>query len=194
MSTIESIRTAVRSRRPGTVISAASILGAGSREAVDQALGRLARSGELMRIARGKYVRPQSGRFGSYPPPATKVIKSLAKAQGKAIVESGAVSANRLGLTTQQPVRQVFMTTGKSGELKLGNNPILLRHVPAWQTMFANRPAGQALRALAYMGKAESGEAAKRIKGSLEAAEWEALMRAKKKFPAWVSKALEGAA
>lgn len=193
MSTIETIRKAVRSKRPGTVISAASVLGAGSREAVDQALGRLARSGELMRVARGKYVRPQSGRFGNYPPPATKVIKSLAKAQGKAIVESGAVSANRFGLTTQQPVRQVYITTGKSSELKLGSNPIGLRHVPAWQTMFANRPAGQALRALAYMGKAEAGETAKRIKGSLEAAEWEALRRAKKKLPAWVYKALESA-
>lgn len=193
MSTIENIRKAVKAKRPGTVISAASVLSMGSREAVDQSLARLARSGELMRIARGKYVRPQTGRFGNYPPSATKVMKSLAKAQGKAIVESGAVSANRLGLTTQQPVRQIYLTAGKGGEIALGKNPIRVRRVPAWQTMFANRPAGQALRALAYLGKTEAGGAAKRIRASLEAEEWEALKRARNKLPAWVSQALENA-
>lgn len=193
MSTKEAIRTAIKAKRPGTVMSASSFSDLGSREAVDQTLSRLAREGVLLRIARGKYVRPQSGRFGSFPPAASTVVKSLAKTRGRAIVESGAVSANRLGITTQQPIRQVFQTAGRGTKLALGKNTVQVLHVPKWQTMYANREAGRALRALAYAGKSEALSAARTIRRMLATPEWETLRKAKGRVPKWVSEAVEHA-
>lgn len=193
MSVSEAVKKSIRSKRPGTVVSASALASLGSREAVDQALARLTRAGELIRVARGRYVRPQKGRFGSFPPPAATVVKSLAKSRKSAIVESGAVSANHLGITTQQPVRHVFMTAGKSVNLTLGKGSVEIVHVPKWQTMFANRPAGRALRALAYLGKERAVGAAQTIRSTLPPTEWQALRNAHSRLPRWVSQAVEKA-
>ena len=51
-----------------TPLCAAALLHLGGRAAVDQALSRLARSGRLMRICQGVYMRPLETRFGLRAP------------------------------------------------------------------------------------------------------------------------------
>ena len=92
----------------------------GSRAAVDQALSRLARKGELMRVCQGVYVRPIQTRFGPRTPSIDKVLASLSALWGETIVPCGGIAANALGLTTQAPVRQVHLTSGPNRKLKLG--------------------------------------------------------------------------
>ena len=53
-----------------TPLCAGALLHLGHRAAIDQALSRLARSGELMRICRGVYMRPLRTRFGSRAAPS----------------------------------------------------------------------------------------------------------------------------
>ena len=52
----------------GASLSAKALLHLGSRAAVDQALSRLARNGELLRAGRGVYVLPVKGKFGARAP------------------------------------------------------------------------------------------------------------------------------
>jgi hypothetical protein len=61
-------------------------------------------------------------------------------------------------LTTQVPVRSVYLTSGRSRKMHLGKQVVELRHAPRWQLALANRPAGEAVRALAWLGpeRAES--------------------------------------
>ncbi|WP_299747504.1 DUF6088 family protein [Devosia sp.] len=190
MSVVEEVRGAIKGKRSGSVISASMFANIGSREAVDQALSRLRKSGELMRVARGIYVRPVNGKFGTYPPHSSEVVRSLKHHQRKRIVEHGLSAANQFGLTTQQPLRQIYLTNGSNQVLKLGSNPVILRHAPEWQTIFANRPAGAALRALSYVGRSGAVNAARQIKAQLPEPEWEVLTKAKKRFPAWVANAV----
>ena len=49
----------------GTLLCPSALLHLGNRAAVDQALSRLARKGELMRVCQGVYVRPIRTRFRS---------------------------------------------------------------------------------------------------------------------------------
>lgn len=81
-----------------------------SRNQASRELARLARRGRLMRVARGLYVTVTASRFGPVPPPVDKMIQSLADITGHAIVRHGAAAANALGLTTQVPVRQIYLT------------------------------------------------------------------------------------
>ena len=73
----------------GGVLSPKTFLHLGSRSAVDQAFSRLAKSGKLLRVARGAYAVPVSGRFGSRAPAPEKVIQALAEQSGEIVVPHG---------------------------------------------------------------------------------------------------------
>ena len=88
----------------GALLCPGALLHLGSRAAVDQALSRLARKGELMRVCQGVYVKPVHTRFGSRPPAVGKVIASLSDLWGETIVPCGGAAASTPGLTTQAPV------------------------------------------------------------------------------------------
>ena len=96
----------------GALLCPSALLHLGSRAAVDQALSRLARKGERIRVCRGVYVRPIETRFGPRPPSMDKVLASLSALWGETIVPCGGMAANALGLTKQVPVRQVHLTSG----------------------------------------------------------------------------------
>ena len=122
-------------------MSAKGLLHLGSRAAVDQALSRLARRNDLLRAGRGLYVLPVKGRFGSRAPSVRKTVEALAAQRGEQIAASGAMAANTLGLTTQVPVKPVFLTSGRDRKLKLGRQEVELRHAPQWQLVLSGRRA-----------------------------------------------------
>jgi hypothetical protein len=177
----------------GTVLSAGAFVTLGKRAAVDQALKRLAESGALMRIQRGCYVRPIQTRFGTRAPSPETVVEALAAESGEIIVSNGAVAANALGLTTQVSVRSVFLTSGRTRQLTLGNQVVEIRHVDAWQLRAANRPAGQAVRALAWLGPEHAPQAAAQLNKTLSASEKRLLVSACAGFPEWLARTVSEA-
>ena len=171
----------------GTLLCPSALLHLGSRAAVDQALSRLARKGELMRVCQGVYVRPILTRFGPRPPAIDKVLKSLSTLWGVTIVPSGGAAANALGLTTQIPVRSVYLTSGPSRRLTLGGMTIELRHAPRWQLTAPHRPAGEAVRALSWLGPDEVEESLGVIERKLSAEDFQELAASRAVMPAWIA-------
>ena len=171
----------------GTPLCPNALLHLGSRAAVDQALSRLARSGRLNRVCQGVYVRPVETRFGPRPPAAERVIASLADLWGETIVPSGGAAANSLGLTTQMPIRPVYLTSGPNRKLKLGEMTVDLRHAPRWQLVAPNRSAGDAVRALAWFGPDEIEEQLRVIGRKLSAEDLDELASARAIMPAWMA-------
>src|ERR1700691_4714226 len=98
----------------GTPVSAKMLLALGTRAGVDQALSRLHRRGQLLRIGRGLYALPVQSRFGQRAPNPENVVEAFAAQRGETIRSSPAVVANALGLTTQVPVRSIYLTSGRS--------------------------------------------------------------------------------
>lgn len=174
----------------GEVISPRDLLHLASRAALDQALSRLARQGGLVRIARGVYVAPVVGRFGSRPPSPARILRSLAEKTGATVAAHGAAAANALGLTPQVPTREVFVTSGRSLELRFGERVVELRHAPRWQFALGDRPAGAAIRALAWLGPEHARESLTEIRSRIEPAEWSALTRACTTLPSWMVRAI----
>lgn len=182
----------VRQLPEGSVLGAKGLLHLGSRAAIDQALSRLARSGLLLRASRGSYLLPVEGRFGSRPPSVAKVVERLSEAEGAAIVPNGAAAANSLGLSTQVPVRAVYLTSGRSRKLRLGAQTIELVHAPRWQLAMAGRPAGEALRALAWLGRSQAARVVGELRGRLPPSEFAALSSAARIMPSWMAAAVSG--
>jgi hypothetical protein len=104
----------------GAPLTAKGLLHLGERAAVDQALSRLARRGKLLRAGRGLYVRPVASRFEARAPTTEKVAAGLAELRGETVASHGAAAANALGLTSQVPVRGVYLTSGPTRKLRLG--------------------------------------------------------------------------
>ena len=176
----------------GALLCPGALLHLGSRAAVDQALSRLARKGELMRVCQGVYVKPVHTRFGSRPPAVDKVIASLSDLWGETIVPCGGAAANALGLTTQVPVRSVYLTSGPNRKLTLGELMVELRHAPRWQLAAPHRPAGQVVRALSWLGP-EGVEAGLKVIGrKLSPEDFQDLAALRAVMPAWMAEPVSG--
>lgn len=179
-----------RSLPEGGVLSPKEFLHLGSRSAVDQAFSRLAKAGTLLRVARGAYAAPVSSRFGSRAPAPEKVVKALAEQSGEIVVPHGASSANALGLTQQVPIREVYLTSGRTRKLKLGRSEVLVKHAPRWMLALGTRPAGAAVRALAWIGPTHAGKSLVSLRRTLPRSEWQALASARATLPGWMAQAI----
>ena len=171
----------------GALLCPSALLHLGSRAAVDQALSRLARSGQLMRVCQGVYVRPIQTRFGPRPPAVENVIAALSELWGETIVPCGGAAANALGLTTQAPVRPVYMTSGPNRKLRLGELVVELRHAPRWQLAAQDRPAGELVRALSWLGPDEVESGLQAIGRTLSADDFRDLAASRAVMPAWMA-------
>ena len=186
----ESIMNVATTLPEGVPLAAKGLLHLGSRAAVDLTLSRLAARGELIRAGRGIYMRPVQTRFGPRSPSAEQAIEALAVQRGETIVPSGAAAANALGLTTQVPVRSVYLTSGRSRTMTLGKQLVELRHAPRWQLALADRPAGQAVRALAWLGPEKAESALKALKRKLPPTAFGELVAAAPQFPTWLARSV----
>ena len=170
-----------------TPICPATLLHLGRRAAVDQALARLARAGRLMRICQGVYMHPIETRFGPCPPRIGKALEALSELWGEIIVPCGGSAANRLGLTNQNPVREVYLTSGRSRRLQFGRVAVELRHAPRWQLAAPRRKAGEVIRALAWLGPHEVEEGLEALLPGLSGAEVNELAAARAIMPIWMA-------
>ena len=189
----ETILSAAHALPEGGLLSPKEFLHLGSRAAVDQTLTRLAREGRLLRVGRGVYAAPAHGRFGSRPPSTEAVVQAIVAASGEIIVASGAAEANALGLTTQVPTREVFLTSGPSRKLRLGNRSVELKHGSRWQLVLGKRPAGMAIRALSWLGPEGAPAVLKILRRELPSTEWAALCAARAALPSWLARAVSEA-
>ncbi len=177
------------SRLPeGTPVAAKALLHLGTRAALDQTLSRLVKRGQLLRAGRGVYLLPVSSRFGVRAPSVELAVEALSAQRGEVIVPSGAAAANALGLTTQAPVRSVYLTSGRTRKMKLGAQTVELRHAPRWQLAMPKRQAGAAVRALAWIGPEHAESALTKLRGSLSPVAFDELVAATPQLPTWLAR------
>ena len=124
----------------------------GSAEEVEQALERLTEAEKLTRVFQGIYMRLIETHFGKCGPLTSEAVKELAQLWGETIVPCPGATANYLGLTTQNLVRRVYITSGPSWRLYFSRSMVELRHAPSWQLVAPERKAGAIIRALEWLG------------------------------------------
>jgi hypothetical protein len=72
------------------------------KEGVIKALNRLASSGKIVKLSKGKYYKPENSVFGDLQPSQSQIVKDLLEENGKiAGYLTGYSIYNQLGLTTQ---------------------------------------------------------------------------------------------
>lgn len=155
-------RILVRMRRRVSVKvhTSKDFLDLGSRVAVDKALSRLVQRRAVKRIGRGLYYVPYfNPRLGIEVAPGMDAIaQTLARQTGSRVVPTGAVAANRLGLSTQVPAKPIYLTDGRTRTVRVGNAVLILKHAPPKDLPWGHPMSALVFQGLRYMGKNSIGD------------------------------------
>ncbi|MFO8091322.1 MAG: DUF6088 family protein [Desulfatiglandaceae bacterium] len=143
----------------GWVFTPSHLADLGGREAVASALKRYRQSGLIRQLARGLYDYPKSDpEIGTLTPSPDAVARALAGRDAVRLQPSGAYAANLLGLSTQMPMKVVYLTDGPSRTVSIGNTQIILKRTTPRNMATAGRISGLVIQALRHLGKSHVDE------------------------------------
>ena len=126
----------------------------GSRDAVASALKRYRQSGHIRRLARGLYDYPRTDPdLGILTPSPDAIARALAGRDAVRLQPSGAYAANLLGLSTQVPMKIVYLTDGPSRTVRIGKKQIILKRTTPRNMASAGTISGLVLQALRHLGQ-----------------------------------------
>lgn len=174
----------------GGVLVPKEFLHLGSRAAVDQAFCRLLKSGHLLRVARGVYCVPVRDQENLRAPSTEALVQALAAQGNQIVLASGARAAKSLGLTRAAPNQDEYLTTGRGKQLDVEGQKVALKHAPYWMLSLGSTPAGNALRAMAWLGSAQADRASKALRKKLTEEQWESLEAVRASLPSWMATAI----
>ena len=180
-------------KKKGWVFAPSHFLDLGNRAAVDQALSRLVRSGDIRRLARGLYDYPRNHPdFGNVPPSVNRVAAALAEKDNLKIQPSGAYAANLLGLSDQVPAKVVFLTDGSTRVVQIGNWHIKFKKTTPKNMATAGKISGLVFQALRFIGQENINDKVIGIlKRKLAEKDKQILMADLRFAPAWMEKIIK---
>ena len=82
------------------------------------------RLGKLVRLANGVYLKTTITKFGPVYPSPTEIAEAIARRDHAQVLMSGLAAENYFGLSTQIPMKIVFLTSGSVRKLTVGNTTI----------------------------------------------------------------------
>jgi hypothetical protein len=183
----------LRRQGRGKVFTPKDFLDIGRRDAVDQVLSRLAKRTKVQRLGRGLYYYPKiNKRLGiAITPDVDEIADALARQTGSRIVPSGATAANQLGLSTQVPAKPVYLTDGRSRQVRVGNFVVVIKHVPPKELPVGHRTSATVLQALRHLGKdAVDASVIRRIRKALSPRNRSHLLRDARYTTDWIADAV----
>jgi Family of unknown function (DUF6088) len=191
MSTIQDdILDRIRGHDRGKVFTPKDFLDLGSRDAADQSLSRLVKSGEIQRLGRGLYHYPRvNERLGiSIGPDPDEIAEALGRQTGSRVLPSGAVAANRLGLSTQVPAKPVYLTDGRTRKVRIGGTVFQIRHAAPKELSAASRTSAMVFQALRHLGReAVDEQVIARLRRALSAEQRRELLRDARYTTDWIA-------
>ncbi|MFN8704605.1 MAG: DUF6088 family protein [Rhodospirillales bacterium] len=177
----------VRASGRGSVFTPRDFLDLAARTAVDQALSRLVKAGQLRRLARGLYDFPKlHPKLGALTPASDDVAQALARETGSHLQIDGARAANALGLSTQVAAQSSWLTDGPSRRVVLGKRVVDLRHASPKHLIAPGSPAGTVVQALRHVGVSRAADVLRVAAQSLTESDKRTLAKSAAQAPAWM--------
>ena len=161
----------------------------GSRDAVASALKRHKQSGLIRQLARGVYDYPKiDPELGLLEPSTDDIAQALAGRDATRLQPSGAYAANLLGLSTQVPMKIVYLTDGRPRTVQIGKRQITLKQTTPRNMATAGKISGLVIQALRHLGGRHVDAATiEAVKKRLSAADRKRLLADIRHAPAWIA-------
>jgi len=183
------VLSSIYGHKRGWVFSPSDFKGLGSRDAIASALKRYKQSGVIRQLARSLYDYPkQHPQLGLLHPLVDDIAKALSGRDASRLQPSGAYAANLLGLSTQVPMRVVYLTDGMSRTVKVGEREIILKRTTPKNMATAGRISGLVIQALRYFGKDHVDDlVVNKLDQRLDAVACNQLMKDIRYAPEWIA-------
>lgn len=147
------IEKKIKVKSKGTLFFPDDFSQLGSSESIRKALQRLEEKKIIRRIAQGIYTRPIESKYiGEVLPSAEEVAKGIAKRDRIRIVPTGVYALNALGLSTQVPMKLVFLTDGAPREIKIGKRSIKFKKTTPKNLLAKGEISSLVIQALREIG------------------------------------------
>lgn len=124
------IAAALKTYPKGSILFVDDFLDYGNPESVKKALLRLKEKEILVRLAHGIYLYPKIDKeLGVLFPSTVEISNAIARRDKARIVPTGVQALNKLGLSTQIPMKVVYLTDGAARTVKVGKRTIKLNNI-----------------------------------------------------------------
>jgi len=122
------IEAKVRRAKPGQIFLPSDFKDLGTSTAIRKALSRLVEQKVLVRMGQGIYATPIHDKvFGDVLPSMEEIAVTLAKKEHVKIMPTGQYALNKIGLSTQVPMKMVYLTNGTKKNITLGKSSIVFQ-------------------------------------------------------------------
>jgi hypothetical protein len=172
---------------PEEVFFPADFFDIGEPLGVNKVLSRMAQNEQVWRLARGIYTVYSMSEFGKALAYTGALAASYARRTNVVITEIGASAANILGFSTQNVLKEIYLTSGKPMMWLLKARTVEFRKGSALELLFGNTIEGKLVRAWQYLGENES-VAALPLLNSDQAMRinWDAIINTHGILPGWM--------
>lgn len=147
------IEAAISKRKAGEILFPAEFRGKGTQAAIKQTMSRLAKKGSIKRLAHGIYYIPITDPvLGELRPDVDEVVKMIAQKEHIRVRPTGANALHRLGLTTQVPMKRVYLTDGNPRQFKLGKIQVRFKSTSPKKLSTTGQLSSLVIQAIEEMG------------------------------------------
>jgi hypothetical protein len=144
----------IENHQNGTVFFTESFLSIGNAKSINKALERLTNAGIISRVATGIYTRPEIDPFiGPITPSIEFIALAIATRDKARIVPTGMYALNKLGLSTQVPMKVVYLTDGAARKIQIGKGSILFKKTSPKNLSAIGEISQLVIQALKSIGK-----------------------------------------
>jgi hypothetical protein len=189
-TTYKRILDKIKNHRRGKIFFPEDFIDAGSVDAIRQALHRLAKDGFIVRLAHGIYLYPkQDKELGTLYPPVEEIAKAIAIRDKARIFPTGLQVLNKLGLSTQVPLKVVYLTDGAPRSIQIGNRTIKFKKTTPKNLMAKGEISSLVIQALREIGKDNvTNEQLARIHNLLQKEDLQKVLDDARLAPDWIAK------
>ncbi len=173
----------------GSVLFVDDFLDYGSPESVKKALLRLKEKEILVRLAHGIYLYPKvDNELGVLFPSTEEIAKAIARRDKARIIATGTQALNKMGLSTQVPMKVVYLTDGAARSIKVGKRIITFKKTSPKNLMVKGKISSLAIQALKTIGQKKVDNATiEKIQDKLKNENIENIIYDAKLAPAWIN-------
>lgn len=158
------VEQAIADKKLGEPFFPDNFLELGSPEAIHMALSRLTSQGEIIRLAKGIYIKPQVDELlGQVLPSLEEIAGAIAEKEKVIIRPTGAYALNKLGLSTQVPTKLVYLTNGSKRQIRIGKGMLTFKPTTPKKLAAKNELVFLAIQALTELGEEKTTDKVKTI-------------------------------
>lgn len=189
MSVDNQIESKVKRTKTGSILFVEDFRGIGSLGAVHIALHRLVNSGKVKRLSRGIYAKPDYNELvGEVLPTTEEVAKAIAKRDKARILPTGSYAMHVLGLSTQIPLRLVYLTDGSPRKINIHNRTVQFKKTTPKNLSLKGEISKLVVQALKEIGKNKATEnELNRIQKLLKKEDYKTLKHDIALAPQWIA-------